>query len=314
MVGSALLRALRLRGGSQILVRERSQLDLIEQSAVRGFFDSEQPDYVYLAAAKVGGIHANNHFPADFIYENLMIQCNVIEAAFRSGVKKLLFFGSGCIYPRLAVQPTPEDALLTGKVELTNEPFAVAKIAGIKLCESFNRQYEGGFRTDFRCVVPAGVYGPGDNYHPENSHVIPGLIRRFHEAKLRNVSRVDVWGSGSPLREFLFVDDLAAASLQIMELGREEYARYTKPMQGHVNVGSGREISIRELAGTIARVVGFSGEVYFDFSKPDGAPKKLLDSKILDGIGWRPQTDFERGLRVAYRDFIENYQKKSGEL
>jgi GDP-L-fucose synthase len=304
MVGSAIVRALRARGACEIVTRTHAELDLTEQSAVRSFFEAQRPEQVYLAAARVGGIHANNTYPAEFIYENLMIEANVIEAAFRSGVKRLLFLGSTCIYPKMAPQPMREDALLTGPLEATNEPYAIAKITGIKLCESFNRQYGASHGVDFRSVMPTNLYGPGDNYHPENSHVIPALIRRFHEARLRATSAVTVWGTGSPRREFLHADDLAQACLFVMELDRATYARHTQPMLSHINVGSGSDLSIAELAAVIARVVGYQGRIEFDTSKPDGTPRKWLDSSRLTKLGWRPGIDFEQGLRGAYQDFL----------
>jgi GDP-L-fucose synthase len=268
---------------------------LTNQLAVQDFFARERPDQVYLAAAKVGGIHANNTFPADFIYENLMVQANVIEAAFRNGVRKLLFLGSSCIYPRMAEQPMKESALLTGTLEPTNEPYAIAKIAGIKLCESYNRQYGQSHGVDYRSVMPTNLYGPGDNYHPENSHVIPGLLRRFHEAKQTNLDAVTVWGSGSPLREFLHADDLAEACLHLLELENPP---------DWVNVGSGQECSIGDLARLVKKVIGFEGELRFDPSKPDGTPRKLLDSDLIQSLGWQPRVNLEAGLQAAYEDFL----------
>ncbi len=304
MVGSAIVRALRAHGVSNLLTRTHSELDLTDQAAVRGFFEHEKPDQVYLAAARVGGIHANNTYPAEFIYQNLMIEANVIEAAFRSGVKRLLFLGSSCIYPKFAPQPMREDALLTGALEATNEPYAIAKITGIKLCESFNRQYGSSHGIDYRSVMPTNLYGPGDNYHPENAHVIPALVRRFHEARIKNSAKVTVWGTGSPRREFLHADDLAAASLFVMNLDHATYAASTQPMLSHINVGSGSDLSIAELAHTIARVVGFKGQIEFDATKPDGTPRKWLDSALLTKLGWRPAIEFEQGLREAYQDFL----------
>ena len=305
MVGSAIVRQLLAAGHAEdsIVTRSRSALDLTNQAAVRAFFADEPIDEVYLAAAKVGGIHANNTQPAEFIYENLMIEANVIDAAFRNGVKKLLFLGSSCIYPKQAQQPMREDALLTGKLESTNEPYAIAKIAGIKLCESYNRQYGKSHDIDYRSVMPTNLYGPGDNYHPELSHVIPALIRRFHEAKAASSSQVVVWGSGKPRREFLYVDDMAAASVHVMQLPKTDYDRHTEPMLSHINVGFGEDISIRELAELVSSVVGFDGEIVYDTDKPDGTPRKLLDSERLRSTGWQPQVGLEEGLHLAYSDF-----------
>ncbi len=304
MVGSAIVRTLLRSGHADLLVRSHAELDLTDQGAVRKFFQEERPDQVYLAAARVGGIHANNTYPADFIYDNLMIEANVIEAAFRTGVKRLLFLGSSCIYPREVSQPMSESALLTGTLEPTNEPYAIAKIAGIKLCESFNRQYGVSHGIDYRSVMPTNLYGPGDNYHPENSHVIPALIRRFHEAKLSRAPSVSVWGSGSPRREFLFVDDMAEASVHVMNLPQSTYQQQTQPMLSHINVGCGEDISIAEVARLIARTTGFAGELTFDASKPDGTPRKLMDSARLKGLGWAPRVGLEEGLARAYQDFL----------
>lgn len=303
MVGSAIVRALLAQGvnSAQIITRTSAELDLRNQAAVSGFFDQERPDQVYLAAAKVGGIHANNTYPADFIYDNLMLQANVIHAAHTHGVQKLLFLGSSCIYPRQAPQPMAESALLTGPLEPTNEPYAVAKIAGIKLCESYNRQYG----RDYRSVMPTNLYGPGDNYHPENSHVIPALIRRFHEAKVQGASEVVIWGTGTPRREFLFVDDMAAASVFVMQLPAEVYQTHTSPMQSHINVGSGSDVTIAELAQAVATAVGFAGTIHYDTSKPDGAPRKWMDSGLLNGLGWRPRVGLGQGLTVAYADYVK---------
>lgn len=306
MVGSAIVRRL-ISGGcdpEQIIGRSHAELDLTNQAAVRDFFENEKPDQVYLAAARVGGIHANNTYPAEFIYDNLMVQANVIDAAFRNGVKKLLFLGSSCIYPKLAPQPMAENALLTGFLEPTNEPYAVAKIAGIKICESYNRQYGSSHGVDYRSVMPTNLYGPGDNYHPENSHVIPALIRRFHEAKVNKSPSVTIWGSGRPFREFLFVDDMAAASVYVMNLQKEIYDEHTLPMQSHINVGYGSDITIAQLARTVAKVIDYQGEIVFDVSKPDGAPRKLMDSTLLKKLGWGPSIDMERGLGLAYQDFL----------
>lgn len=304
MVGSAIVRQLRARGIKNILTRTHQDLDLTNQQAVADFFETEKPDQVYLAAAKVGGIHANNAYPAEFIYENLMIQSNVVHQAFLAGVKKLLFLGSSCIYPKLADQPMSEEALLSGKLEATNEPYAVAKIAGIKLCESYNRQYSQSHDIDYRSVMPTNLYGPGDNYHPQNSHVIPALLRRFHEAKLRGDSEVIIWGTGTPMREFLYVDDMASASVFVMDLERAIYNQHTEPMLGHINVGFGTDVSIKELSYLIAEVVGFSGKIGFDSSKPDGAPRKLMNSHKLNKMGWRPKVHLMDGLRLAYNDFV----------
>ena len=296
LVGSAILRRLRAQGHENILTAAREELDLTEQAQVRRFFEREKPDYVILAAAKVGGIHANNTYPAEFIYQNLMIEANIIEATWRSGVKRLLFLGSSCIYPREAEQPMREEALLTGPLEPTNEPYALAKISGIKLCESYNRQYG----TDFRSVMPTNLYGPGDNFHSQNSHVIPALMRRFHEAKVRGDDRVTVWGTGNPLREFLHVDDMAEASLFVLDLDVETYKNNTHPMLSHINIGTGKDCTIRELAETVKRVVGFEGELVFDASKPDGAPRKLLDVSRLEKMGWRYRIELADGLVSTY--------------
>ena len=300
MVGSAIVRALKDQGETNFVVRTHAELDLIDQEAVRHFFETEKPDQVYLAAAKVGGIYANNTYPAEFIYQNLMVQANVIDAAYRNGVQKLLFLGSSCIYPRLAPQPMSEDALLTGTLEPTNEPYAIAKIAGIKLCESYNRQYD----VDYRSVMPTNLYGPGDNYHQENSHVIPGLIRRFHEAKISGAPSVTIWGTGKPRREFLYVDDMAAASVYVMQLPKAKYEQYTQPMQSHVNVGSGSDVTISELAQAIAQTVGYTGKIEFDATKPDGTPRKWMDSKRLNDLGWQAHVSLLEGLKLAYQDFI----------
>ncbi|MEB0140837.1 MULTISPECIES: GDP-L-fucose synthase [unclassified Undibacterium] len=306
MVGSAIARALQKQGCSNIITRTHAELDLTNQAQVREFFSSEKPDQVYLAAAKVGGIYANNTFPAEFIYQNLMMEANIIHEAFSAGVRKLLFLGSSCIYPRLAAQPMAEDALLTGTLESTNEPYAIAKIAGIKLCESYNRQYEASHGVDYRSVMPTNLYGPGDNYHPENSHVIPALIRRFHEAKISNAEVVTIWGTGTPRREFLFVDDMAAASIHVMSVDKSIYASHTLPMQSHINVGYGEDVTISQLAHTIAKVVGFNGQIEFDVSKPDGTPRKWMDSARISKLGWRPEIALESGLIVAYQDFVLN--------
>ncbi len=304
MVGSAIVRALQSQGHSNLANRTHAELDLTNQAAVNTFFAEEKPDQVYLAAAKVGGIHANNTYPADFIYQNLMVQANVIEAAFRHGVKKLLFLGSSCIYPRLAEQPMREDALLTGVLEPTNEPYAIAKIAGIKLCESYNRQYGASHGVDYRSVMPTNLYGPGDNYHPENSHVIPALIRRFHEAQVAGSPSVSIWGSGTPKREFLYVDDMAAASVFVMNLPQATYQQHTQPMLSHINVGFGSDVTIAELAQAVGQTVGYGGTIEFDSSKPDGAPRKWMDSSRLNALGWQARVNLERGLSLAYQDFV----------
>ena len=300
MVGSAICRALESKGQNNIITRDRQQLDLTNQSAVTAFFNEIKPDVVYLAAAKVGGIHANNTQPASFIYENLMIELNIIHAAHQAGVRSLLFLGSSCIYPKLATQPMTEEALLSGYLEPTNEPYAIAKIAGIKLCESYNREYG----VDYRSIMPTNLYGLNDNYHPEGSHVIPGLIRRFHEAKVAGAASVTVWGSGEPRREFLFSDDLAEASLFVMTLNLKDYQSVTSPMQSHLNVGSGIDMTIRELAELIKKAVGFKGEILFDISKPDGPLRKLMDTSKLNRLGWKPSVILETGLSIAYKDFL----------
>ena len=307
MVGSAIVRALVKQGETNIVTRTHAELDLTNQANVQQFFAQEKPTQVYLAAAKVGGIYANNTYPADFIYQNLMVQANVIDAAFRNGVQKLLFLGSSCIYPRMAAQPMREDALLTGVLEPTNEPYAIAKIAGIKLCESYNRQYGQSHGVNYRSVMPTNLYGPGDNYHPENSHVIPALIRRFHGAKVAQAQSVVIWGTGTPRREFLYVDDMAAASLHVMQLPKALYEQHTEPMQSHINVGSGSDVTIADLAHYIAQTVGYTGQISFDASKPDGAPRKWMDSSRLDALGWRPQIDLQQGLSTAYQDFVNHH-------
>ena len=302
MVGSAIVRQLSALGYTNIVTRSRSELDLLSQDGVSAFFGSVKPTQVYLAAAKVGGIHANNEYPADFIYENLMIEANIISAAHKAGVQQLLFLGSSCIYPKSAEQPMREDALLTGKLELTNEPYAIAKIAGIKLCESYNRQ----FGRDYRSVMPTNLYGPNDNFHPENSHVIPAMMRRFHEAKQAKVDRVVVWGSGKPMREFLHVDDMAAASVHVMNLSSDVYQANTQLMLSHINVGTGVDCTIRQLAETMKRVVSFDGELVFDGTKPDGAPRKLMDVSRLKALGWEASIELEDGLISTYMWFLDN--------
>jgi len=305
MVGSAIVRELTKKGYQNIVTRTHAELDLTNQAEVQSFFEQERPDQVYLAAAKVGGIYANNTFPAEFIYQNLMIEVNVIHQAFSSGVKRLLFLGSSCIYPKLAPQPMSEDALLTGKLEPTNEPYAIAKIAGIKLCESYNRQYGRGHGIDYRSVMPTNLYGPGDNYHPENSHVIPALLRRFHEAKMGNVPEVVIWGTGTPRREFLYVDDMATASIFVMDLDKAIYDQHTQPMQSHINVGFGSDVTIAELATEVAKATGYQGKISFDPSRLDGAPRKWMDSTNLNKIGWQAKIDLYSGLALAYSHFLK---------
>jgi GDP-L-fucose synthase len=307
MVGSAIVRALQHKGQTNIITCNHAKLDLTDQSAVRNFFATEKPDQVYLAAAKVGGIHANNTYPADFLYQNLMIETNIINTAFHNGVIKLLFLGSSCIYPKLAPQPMREDALLTGTLEPTNEPYAIAKIAGIKLCESYNRQYGASHGIDYRSVMPTNLYGPGDNYHPENSHVIPALIRRFHEAKVNNAPNVTIWGTGTPRREFLHVDDMATACIHIMNLDKPTYDEHTQPMLSHINVGYGSDLTIREVAQAIAQTVGYAGPITFDINKPDGTPRKLMDSSRINALGWHANIGLKEGLKMTYEDFLKNH-------
>ena len=309
MVGGAIVRQLRAQGvpASHILTRTHAELDLTDQAQVRSFFEAQPIDQVYLAAAKVGGIHANNTYPAEFIYANLMMQANVVHQAFSTGVKKLLFLGSSCIYPRMAPQPMAEDALLTGKLEPTNEPYAIAKIAGIKLCESYNRQYGQSHSIDYRSVMPTNLYGPGDNYHPQNSHVLPALIRRFHEAREASAPSVLIWGTGTPKREFLYVDDMASASIHVMHLAPEVYNAHTQPMQSHINVGTGQDLSIGELAALVKTVVGYQGRIDFDTSKPDGPPRKLMNVQRLQQLGWQASTPLADGIQRAYQDFLQNH-------
>lgn len=299
MVGSALVRALSADPDNKLLIAERNELDLLNQQQVKDFFNENRIDQVYLAAAKVGGIYANNTYPAEFIYQNLMIEANVIDAAHQAGVQKLLFLGSSCIYPKHAPQPMTEGALMNGLLEPTNEPYAVAKIAGIKLCESYNRQYG----RDYRSVMPTNLYGPGDNYHPENSHVVPALIRRFHEAVQNNDAQVVIWGSGQPRREFLHVDDMAAACVHVMNLDLDVYNKHVQPMCSHLNVGTGTDCTIRELAETISQVIGYEGDLVFDRTKPDGTPRKLLDVSKIKDLGWSAQIPLKAGLEDAYKDF-----------
>ena len=302
MVGSAIVRQLETKGFTNIITRSHKKLDLCEQSAVREFMQAEKPDYVILAAAKVGGIHANNTYPAEFIYQNLMMEANVINETYLSGCNNLLFLGSSCIYPKMADQPMTEQALLTGILEPTNEPYAIAKIAGIKLCESYNRQYG----TNYRSVMPTNLYGENDNFHPENSHVIPAMMRRFHEAKLNGDKQVVVWGTGKPMREFLHVDDMAAASIYVMQLDDDAYQANTQPMLSHINVGTGIDCTIRELAETMQKVVSFEGKLIFDITKPDGTMRKLMDVSRLKKLGWQATIDLERGLRETYNWFLLN--------
>lgn len=306
MVGSAIVRQILNIGHpkNRLITKTRSELDLIKQTDVNNFFCIEKPDHVYLAAAKVGGIHANNTYPADFIYENLMIETNVIDAAFRSGVKKLLFLGSSCIYPKIAIQPMKENALLTGSLEPTNEPYAIAKIAGIKMCESYNRQYGRSHGIDYRSLMPTNLFGLGDNYHSINSHVIPSLIRRFHEAKVKSLDNIVVWGSGNQMREFLYVDDLADASIFLMNVDKTVYNNLTRPMLSHINVGSGYEIKISSLAKMIAEIVGFKGNIMFDKSMPDGPLRKSLDSTLIKSLSWKPKVGLKTGIDLAYKDFL----------
>ena len=302
MVGSAIVRQLQKQQNVELILRSRSELDLTNQQAVTEFFANEKIDEVYLAAAKVGGIVANNTYPAEFIHQNLMIQCNIIHGAHLGGVQNLLFLGSSCIYPKLAEQPMTESALLTATLEPTNEPYAIAKIAGIKLCESYNRQYGRNYRS----VMPTNLYGPHDNFHPENSHVIPALLRRFHEAKLNNLAEVIAWGSGKPMREFLYVDDMAAASIYVMELNQKTYEANTQEMLSHINVGTGVDCTIRELVETVAKVVGYQGNIAFDATKPDGAPRKLMNVSRLKDLGWEYSVNLEEGLTKSYEWFLNN--------
>ncbi|MCT8963099.1 GDP-L-fucose synthase [Pseudomonas veronii] len=308
MVGSAIVRRLNALGYTNVLTRSRKELDLVNQAEVASFFSENKIDQVYLAAAKVGGIHANNIYPADFIYENLVIESNVIHAAYKNGVQQLLFLGSSCIYPKHATQPMSENALLTGTLEETNEPYAIAKIAGIKLCESYNRQ----FKTDYRSVMPTNLYGPHDNYHPDNSHVIPALIRRFHEAVESGKEAIVIWGSGKPMREFMHVDDMAAASVYVMNLPFDAYATHVQPMLSHINVGTGVDCSIRELAEAMAKVTNFKGKLIFDTSKPDGTPRKLMDVSRLQAMGWKASISLNEGLEDAYNWFVKNASSVRG--
>ena len=310
LVGSAIYRLLKDTNTDELITIQRKELDLTNQMSVKDFFSRKKITQVYLAAAKVGGIYANNNYPADFIYQNLLIQLNIIDSAFINGVKKLLFLGSSCIYPKLANQPINESELLNGYLEKTNEPYAVAKIAGIKLCESFNRQYSESHGIDYRSIMPTNIYGPGDNYHPENSHVIPALIRRIHEAKIQNFKSVMIWGTGKAMREFLYVDDLARASIHLMNLKKEKFNSEIDPMCSHINVGTGKDLTIKELAMKIKDVVGYNGELIFDSSKPDGTPKKLLNINKVNRLGWKYRTNLMEGLKITYEDFKLNYEKQ----
>lgn len=307
LVGSAIVRTLRAQGHTNLVTRSHAELELADQAQVRTFFQNEKIDIVYLAAAKVGGIHANNTYPADFIFHNLMVQTNVVHEAWRDGIRKLLFLGSSCIYPRMAPQPLREEYLMNGVLEPTNEPYAIAKIAGIKLCESYNRQHG----TDYRCVMPTNLYGPGDNFHPENSHVIPALIRRFHEAKVARAEEVVIWGSGKPMREFLYVDDMAAASIHVMQLDQEVYRAHTDTMLSHINVGTGEDTAIGDLARLIGKTVGYTGHIVFDSSKPDGTPRKLLDVSKLKSLGWSARMPLDQGLQLAYQAFLATLPEKT---
>ena len=310
LVGSAIVKKLRVKGYNDILTADRKKLDLLNQKAVFNYLKKNKPKIVIIAAAKVGGIHANNAYPAEFIYDNLMMQANIIDAAFNNGVKKLLFLGSSCIYPKLVTQPMSEEALMTGSLEPTNEPYAVAKIAGIKLCESFNRQYGKSHGVDYRSLMPTNLYGQGDNYHPENAHVIPALIGRFHEAKINDAPTVLIWGSGTPFREFLYVDDMAEASVYVMNLEKSIYDEHTQPMLSHINAGSGDDLTIAELAKTISKVVGYNGQIIFDSTRPDGAPRKLMNTTRLNKLGWHARVKLADGLYFAYQDFLKTVAKK----
>ena len=304
MVGSSIVRFLQ-KQEVEIIIADRTELNLLNQTEVRNFFKENNIDQVYLAAAKVGGIHANNIFPAEFIYQNLTIQTNIIHSSFLNGVKKLLFLGSSCIYPKKSIQPMKENELLAGKLEPTNEPYAIAKIAGIKLCESYNRQYSKSHGIDYRSIMPTNLYGPGDNYHPDNSHVIPALIYRFHKAKVNKLPNVTIWGTGKPKREFLYVDDMASASVHLMNLDKEIYDKNTSEMCGHVNAGSGEDLTIKELAEILNQVINYKGEIKFDPSKPDGSPRKFMDSNLLNSLGWKPNIDLKEGLIKTYKKFLE---------
>ncbi|MDB9864867.1 GDP-L-fucose synthase [Candidatus Thioglobus sp.] len=306
MVGSAIVRKLKSLGYNNILTCSHDELDLTNQTQVQKFFAAEKPDQVYLCAAKVGGIHANNTFPAEFIYDNLMIESNVIHNAWKAGVKKLLFLGSSCIYPKLPNQIIKENAMLSGQVESTNEPYAVAKIAGIKLCESYNRQYRQSHGTDYRSVIPTSLYGPGDNYHSENSHVIPALIRKIHDAKIHQLPEVVVWGSGRPRREFVYIDDMSAAIIHVMNLDLAQYREHTEDMVSHINIGFGDDVAIKELAKKLVKIVGYKGKLIFDLNKHDGVLRKLMDSSLIESLGWRATVSLEDGLALTYADYLKN--------
>ena len=306
MIGSAIVRKLTSLGCNNILTRTHDELDLTNQTQVQKFFEAEKPDQVYLCAAKVGGVHANNTFPAEFIYDNLMIESNVIHNAWKVGVKKLIFLGSSCIYPKLPNQLIKENAMLGGQVEETNEPYAIAKIAGIKLCESYNRQYRKSHGTDYRTVIPASLYGPGDNYHSENSHVIPALIRKIHDAKIHQLPEVVVWGSGRPRREFVYIDDMSAAIIHVMNLNLAQYKEHTEDMVSHINIGFGDDVAIKELAKKLVKIVGYKGKLSFDLNKPDGVLRKLMDSSLIESLGWKASVSLEDGLADTYADYLKN--------
>ena len=307
MVGSAIIRELERQGYSNLICRTHQELDLTNQQAVQNFFSKERPEQVYLAAARVGGIHANNTYPAQFIYDNIMIQSNIIHQSFLSGVKNLLFLGSSCIYPKLASQPICENALLTGKLEPTNEPYAIAKIAGIKMCESYNRQYGKLYGLDYRSVMPTNLYGPKDNYEVDNGHVIPALIRKFHEAKIKRLPHVVVWGTGLQRREFLYVDDMAKACIFLLNLNKKQYDQATGQNQNYLNIGVGTDITILDLANLLASIIDYKGQIIFDITKPDGTPRKLLNSRKLLDLGWAPLVTLEDGLRTAYQSFLQDF-------
>jgi len=306
MIGSAIVRKLKILGYNNILTRSHDELDLTNQSQVQKFFAAEKPDQVYLCAAKVGGVHANNTFPAEFIYDNLMIESNVIHNAWKVGVKKLLFLGSSCIYPKLPDQIIKENAMLSGQLEPTNEPYAIAKIAGIKLCESYNRQYRKSHGTDYRSVIPTNLYGPGDNYHSENSHVVPALIRKIHDAKIHQLPEVVVWGSGLPRREFVYIDDMSAAIIHIMNLDLAQYREHTEDMISHINIGFGDDVTIQELARQLVKIVGYEGKIIFDLNKPDGVLRKLMDSSLIESLGWKADVSLEDGLTITYADYLKH--------
>ena len=306
MVGSAIVRKLKSLGYNNILTRSHDELDLTNQIQVQKFFQAEKPDQVYLCAAKVGGVHANNTFPAEFIYDNLMIESNVIHNAWKVGVKKLMLLGSSCIYPKLPNQLIKENAMLSGQIESTNEPYAIAKIAGIKLCESYNRQYRQSHGTDYRSVIPTSLYGPGDNYHSENSHVIPALIRKIHDAKIHQLPEVVVWGSGRPRREFVYIDDMSAAIIHVMNLDLAQYREYTEDMMSHINIGFGNDVTIKELAKQLVKIVGYKGKIIYDLNKPDGVLRKLMDSSLIESLGWKASVSLEDGLALTYNDYLKN--------